>query len=106
MVEPLEETRSEIMFATEPALSSLELAIPDSGQYSSVVELDEIEVLSNLFLTRQPLTISNIDPKRDTPTLQRPFVPPYICQVNTLQHMSREHCDQWCCQSYPTPSKC
>ena len=44
MVEPLEETRSEIIFATEPVLSSLELAIPDSGRYSSVVELDEIEV--------------------------------------------------------------
>ncbi|KIM49037.1 hypothetical protein M413DRAFT_6260 [Hebeloma cylindrosporum] len=44
MVEPLEETRSEIMFATEPALSSLELAIPDSGRYSSIVELDEIEI--------------------------------------------------------------
>jgi SCY1-like protein 2 len=49
MVEPLEETRSEIMFATEPALSSLELAIPDSGQYSSVVELDEIEVYSLIY---------------------------------------------------------
>jgi len=43
MVEPLEETRTELMFATEPVLSSLALAIPDSGR-SSLVELDEIEV--------------------------------------------------------------
>jgi SCY1-like protein 2 len=49
MVEPLEETRSEIIFATEPALSSLELAIPDSSRYSSVVELDEIEVYSLIY---------------------------------------------------------
>jgi SCY1-like protein 2 len=44
MVEPLEETRSEIVFATEPVLSSLQLAIPDSGKQSGSVELDEIEV--------------------------------------------------------------
>lgn len=44
MVEPLEETRYEIVFATEPLLSSLQLAIPDVGHQASVVELDEIEV--------------------------------------------------------------
>jgi len=44
MVEPLEETRSELVFATEPALSSLELSIPDSGRRSTLVELDEVEV--------------------------------------------------------------
>ncbi|KDR81413.1 hypothetical protein GALMADRAFT_239295 [Galerina marginata CBS 339.88] len=44
MVEPLEETRTEIMFATEPALASLQLAIPDSGRQTSLVELDEIEI--------------------------------------------------------------
>jgi SCY1-like protein 2 len=44
MVEPLEETRTELIFATEPVLSSLALAIPDSGRWSSLVELDEIEV--------------------------------------------------------------
>ncbi|PPQ63200.1 hypothetical protein CVT24_005745 [Panaeolus cyanescens] len=43
MVEPLEETRFEMMFATEPVLSSLSIAIPDSGK-SSAVELDEIEI--------------------------------------------------------------
>lgn len=44
MVEPLEETRNEIVFATEPVLASLQLAIPDSGRQTSLVELDEIEV--------------------------------------------------------------
>lgn len=44
MVEPLEETRSELTFATEPILSSLEHSIPDSGRHASVVELDEVEV--------------------------------------------------------------
>ena len=44
MVEPLEETRNEIIFATEPILSSLQLSIPGSSRYSPLVELDEIEV--------------------------------------------------------------
>jgi SCY1-like protein 2 len=44
MVEPLEETRTELIFATEPVLSSLALAIPDSGRSTSLFELDEIEV--------------------------------------------------------------
>jgi len=46
MVEPLEETRSELVFATEPVLSSLELSIPDSVRKSTLVELDEVEVKS------------------------------------------------------------
>ncbi len=44
MVEPLEETRNELIFATEPVLSSLHLSIPGSLQYSPLVELDEVEV--------------------------------------------------------------
>jgi len=44
MVEPLEETRSELIFATEPILSSLELSIPGAKRSSPVVELDEVEV--------------------------------------------------------------
>jgi SCY1-like protein 2 len=43
MVEPLEETRSELIFATELLLSSLLLAIPGSPSASSLVDLDEIE---------------------------------------------------------------
>ncbi|KAF8831613.1 hypothetical protein HHX47_DHR1000807 [Lentinula edodes] len=44
MVEPPEETRSELIFATEPVISSLELAIPGSGKLASLVELDEVEI--------------------------------------------------------------
>jgi SCY1-like protein 2 len=44
MVEPLEETRSELIFATEPILSSLELSIPGGRRSSTLVELDEVEV--------------------------------------------------------------
>ncbi|XP_006458297.1 hypothetical protein AGABI2DRAFT_199815 [Agaricus bisporus var. bisporus H97] len=44
MVEPLEETRSELIFATEPILSTLELSIPGYGRHASLVELDEVEI--------------------------------------------------------------
>ena len=44
MVEPLEETRSELTFATEPLLSSLYLSIPTSPRATPLVELDEVEV--------------------------------------------------------------
>lgn len=44
MVEPLEETRSELIFATEPLLSSLYLSVPNSIHRSPIVELDEVEV--------------------------------------------------------------
>ncbi|KAJ7771771.1 kinase-like domain-containing protein [Mycena metata] len=44
MVEPLEETRTEIIFATEPILSSLELSIPGAGRHTPLVELDEVEI--------------------------------------------------------------
>jgi len=44
MVEPLEETRSELIFATEPVLSSLHLSVPGSFQYTPLVELDEVEI--------------------------------------------------------------
>ncbi|KAJ6488644.1 kinase-like domain-containing protein [Mycena vitilis] len=44
MVEPLEETRTELIFATEPILSSLELSIPGAGRHSPLVELDEVEI--------------------------------------------------------------
>ncbi|THH10987.1 hypothetical protein EW146_g8196 [Bondarzewia mesenterica] len=44
MVEPLEETRSELIFATEPLLSSLSLAIPGSPLSVPLVDLDEVEI--------------------------------------------------------------
>jgi SCY1-like protein 2 len=51
MVEPLEETRTELIFATEPVLSSLDLSIPRGSRHTPLVELDEIEVRP-LLLTR------------------------------------------------------
>lgn len=44
VVEPLEETRSEFIFATEPLLSSLYLSIPGASHHSPLVDLDEVEV--------------------------------------------------------------
>ncbi|KAF7295265.1 Kinase-like protein [Mycena indigotica] len=43
MVEPLEDTRTELIFATEPVLSSLELSIPGMGR-TPIVDLDEVEI--------------------------------------------------------------
>ena len=40
----MEETRTEVVFATEPLLSSLQLSIPTSSRSSPLVELDEVEV--------------------------------------------------------------
>lgn len=62
MVEPMEETRTELMFATEPVLSSLELSIPDSSRHSSLVELDEIEVTAVhiIFRIAQRITFPKI----------------------------------------------
>jgi len=55
MVEPLEETRNELIFATEPILASLDLAIPSSGRFASLVELDEVEVSYRKHLARSTL---------------------------------------------------
>ncbi|RPD65977.1 other/SCY1 protein kinase [Lentinus tigrinus ALCF2SS1-7] len=72
MVEPLEETRNELIFATEPVLSSLHLSIPGSFQYSPLVELDEVEIQKGIlqlckglsFLhTSARLIHSNINPE-------------------------------------------
>jgi SCY1-like protein 2 len=46
VVEPLEETRNELIFATEPLLSSLLLSISNSNHRFAIVELDEVEVMS------------------------------------------------------------
>ncbi|KIJ17168.1 hypothetical protein PAXINDRAFT_111962 [Paxillus involutus ATCC 200175] len=44
MVEPLEETRNELIFATEVVLSPLEMSIQRGSHYLPLVELDEIEI--------------------------------------------------------------
>jgi len=52
VVEPLEDTRSELIFATEPLLSSLYLATPGSPYSSKLVDLDEVEVRWMCFTVR------------------------------------------------------
>lgn len=77
MVEPLEETRSELTFATEPILSTLELCIPGYGRHASLVELDEVEVCQRICHTSRShkLTLVAItDPERHSATLQRTVV--------------------------------
>lgn len=44
MVEPLEETRSELVFATELLLSSLQMSMPNGTRQKPIVDLDEVEV--------------------------------------------------------------
>jgi serine/threonine protein kinase len=58
MVEPLEETRTELIFATEPVLSSLDLSIPRGSRHTPLVELDEIEVRP-LLLMQNSINKSN-----------------------------------------------
>lgn len=59
MVEPMEETRTELIFATEPVLSSLLLSIPGSSHQRALVELDEVEVLIMAFNeTWRPILLS------------------------------------------------
>ncbi|KAF7796884.1 hypothetical protein EIP86_008069 [Pleurotus ostreatoroseus] len=56
MVEPLEETRNEIIFATEPVLSSLYLSIPGSLHHVPLVELDEVEIQKGILQLCKGLT--------------------------------------------------
>ncbi|KZO99308.1 kinase-like protein [Calocera viscosa TUFC12733] len=76
MVEPMEETRGEITFATEPLISSLALSIPTSrrstGGGNDSGELDEVEIQKGLlqvcrgleFLhTSARLVHSNVSPE-------------------------------------------
>ncbi|KAJ3559888.1 hypothetical protein NM688_g66 [Phlebia brevispora] len=56
MVEPLEETRSELIFATEPVLSSLHLSIPGSLRHVPLVELDEVEIQKGILQLCKGLT--------------------------------------------------
>ena len=86
MVEPLEETRNELIFATEPVISSLHLSIPGSFQYTPLVELDEVEVrsLGVCMRYRANTGYTPTDSKRYTAAMQRPFVPPYVGAAYTL----------------------
>lgn len=72
MVEPLEETRNELIFATEPILSSLQLSIPGSSRYSPLVELDEIEVCCTDIVLFYSMLMHRTDTKRHLAVMQRP----------------------------------
>jgi len=84
MVEPLEETRSELIFATEPTLSSLELSIPGYGRHASIVELDEVEVgiIPCLDAWSSCQHLSPLDPERHPPTLQRPIISTLLSSID------------------------
>jgi hypothetical protein len=85
MVEPLEETRSELIFATEPILSTLELSIPGYGRHASLVELDEVEVCTMSNTSRRhevTLPASIADPKGYSTNLQGAFVPALFGAAN------------------------
>ncbi|KIP09254.1 hypothetical protein PHLGIDRAFT_29115, partial [Phlebiopsis gigantea 11061_1 CR5-6] len=56
VVEPLEETRNELIFATEPVISSLHVSIPGSLQYTPLVELDEVEIQKGILQLCKGLT--------------------------------------------------
>lgn len=100
MVEPLEETRGEVIFATEPVLSSLELSIPGAGRRSPLVELDEVEVCTsrNLFKILCRRIMDPTDTERYIADLQGPLIPAFLCSANTHKYQSGNDYSQWCCQ--------
>jgi hypothetical protein len=86
MVEPLEETRSELTFATEPLLSTLSQSIPSASR-SPLVDLDEVEVCSNNNQHRH-LTYLPADPERHFTALQRPRFLAHVGAAHSLKHYS------------------
>ncbi|KAF8687087.1 Protein tyrosine kinase, partial [Rhizoctonia solani] len=58
VVEPLEDGRSELVFATEPLLSTLAISIPGSGSSSRKpqVELDEVEIQKGILQVAKGLS--------------------------------------------------
>ncbi|CAE6465506.1 unnamed protein product [Rhizoctonia solani] len=59
VVEPLEDGRSELVFATEPLLSTLAISIPGSGSSSRQkpqVELDEVEIQKGILQVAKGLS--------------------------------------------------
>lgn len=91
MVEPLEETRSELVFATEPVLSSLDLSIPETDRRGSLVELDEIEVC----LCDSTYSATNVncslDSERHLANLQRPDVSSQLGTIGPFKPLSRKY---------------
>ncbi|KZT43957.1 kinase-like protein [Sistotremastrum suecicum HHB10207 ss-3] len=63
-VEPLEESRSELTFATEHILSSLALSIPSGPRSSALVDLDEIEILKGVIQVGKGLEFLHTSAKK------------------------------------------
>ncbi|EJD05722.1 kinase-like protein [Fomitiporia mediterranea MF3/22] len=63
MVEPVEETRTEVLFATEPLLSSLYLSIPNARP-SPLVELDEVEIQKGILQLCKGLSFLHTSARR------------------------------------------
>ena len=103
MAEPLEETRSEFIFATEPLLSSLYLSIPNSNHRSPIVELDEVEVsitsafkCSLLMTAKQPS-----DPEGYPSSMQRSLLPAHLRTPDPFQPLTGKYPHYCCRQSAP-----
>lgn len=94
MVEPLEETRYELMFATEPVLSSLDASIPGSSRHP-LVELDEIEVSNLRKVLGSKILTQFADTQRNHPDLQRALIHTLFRPAYPQQYLPREHSDKW-----------
>jgi hypothetical protein len=90
MAEPLEDTRSELIFATEPVIASLSACIKASKRDVTPVELDEIEV--GLALDKLHITMTHrsdyVDPKGHPPAMQSTLIFASICAIDSLQSQS------------------
>lgn len=89
MVEPLEETRNELIFATEPILSSLDMSIPRGSHYTPLVELDEIEVSDGTLVLSLSSFIFTPDPKGHPSAVQGTFVLTFIGKIDTFKLETR-----------------
>lgn len=87
MVEPLEETRSELTFATEPLLSSLSQSIPSASR-SPLVDLDEVEVcpLAVTLLTSNELFAA--DSEGYSAALQGSCLSAYVGASYSFEHLT------------------
>jgi len=88
MVEPLEETRNELIFATEPVLSSLDLSIPRGSRHTPLVELDEIEVRF-LLLMQNIKFKSTSDSERHTTAVQGLVFSAHFSQTDSHKFETR-----------------
>jgi hypothetical protein len=86
MVEPLEETRSELVFATELVLSSLQMSMPTGSRHTPIVDLDEVEAGTlNIICAHTIDYLCHPDPERSSATMQRVSIYAPVGQTRALQ---------------------